>query len=126
LTANGNLRVLNSISAIGILANITINLILIPEYGALGAAIATFTTQGVTAIAQFFYCVYKFEIPKKTTGIIKLGGLTAGLFIVSSIFENSANLMLMQIVAGCILLFGLSLIDLQAIKKLILSSDKIK
>jgi len=126
LTANGNLRVLNSISAIGILANITINLILIPEYGALGAAIATFATQGVTAIAQFFYCVYKFEIPKKATGIIKLGGLTAGLFIVSSIFENSANLMLMQIVAGCILLFGLSLIDLQAIKKLILSSDKIK
>jgi O-antigen/teichoic acid export membrane protein len=126
LTANGNLKILNSISAIGIIANITINLILIPSYGALGAAIATFGTQGVTAIAQFLYCVYKFNIPKKATGILKLAGLAAGLFTLSIWFENSSYLMLVQIMVGSILIFGLSLIDVHALKKLILSSDKIK
>ena len=66
LTANGNLKVLNSISVIGIMANILINIVLIPQHGALGVAIATFATQGVTAIAQFIYCIQKFKIPKKT------------------------------------------------------------
>jgi O-antigen/teichoic acid export membrane protein len=126
LTANGDLKILNSISAIGIIANITTNLILIPIYGALGAAIATFGTQGVTAIAQFLFCVYKFNIPKKAIGILKLAGLAAGLFALSIWFENSSYLMLLQIIVGSILIFGLSLIDVHALKKLILSSNKIK
>ena len=63
LTANGNLKALNIISLGGIIANICINLILIPTHGALGAAIATFFTQLTTAILQFSYCVVNFKIP---------------------------------------------------------------
>ena len=122
LTANGNLMVLNTISAIGIAANITINLILIPTYGALGAAVATFATQGVTAIAQFVYCVYKFDIPRRPAGLLKIGGLILGLYVVSYTFEKEPYLMLIQIVIGVISLFILSLIDLKALKKLFISS----
>jgi O-antigen/teichoic acid export membrane protein len=122
LTANGNLKILNSISAVGIIANISINIVLIPEYGALGAAIATFATQGVTAIAQFLYCIHKFKIPKKPTGILKFLLLSLGLYGISSFFYASTYLMLIQIITGLGLIFMLSLIDLKAIKKLILTS----
>ena len=122
LTANGNLKILNSISGIGIVANISINLVLIPEHGAMGAAIATFTTQGVTAIAQFIYCVQKFKIPKKPTGVIKFIVLSACLYYISNFFCNSIYLMIIQIITGTGLIFILSLIDLKAIKKLILTS----
>ena len=122
LTANGNLKILNSISAVGIIANISINIVLIPEHGALGAAIATFATQGVTAIAQFLYCIHKFKIPKKPTGILKFLLLSLGLYGISAFFYSSAYLMLIQIITGLGLIFMLSLIDLKAIKKLILTS----
>jgi O-antigen/teichoic acid export membrane protein len=122
LTANGNLKILNSISAIGIAANISVNIVLIPQYGALGAAVATFATQGITAIAQFIYCVHKFKIPKKPTGILKFLLLFAGLYIASDFFCASRYLMLIQILTGLVFIFMLSLIDLKAIKKLILTS----
>jgi O-antigen/teichoic acid export membrane protein len=52
LTANGNLKALNLIAGASVLVNIIINLFLIPEHGAYGAAIASLFTQLVTAIAQ--------------------------------------------------------------------------
>ena len=122
LTANGNLKILNSISGIGIVANISINLVLIPEHGAMGAAIATFTTQGVTSIAHFIYCIQKFKIPKKPTGVIKFIALSACLYYISNFFYNSTYLIIIQIITGTGLIFMLSLIDLKAIKKLILTS----
>ncbi len=122
LTANGNLKVLNNVSALGILANISINIILIPQYGAFGAAIATFATQAGTAIAQFLFCIHKFKIPKKPTGIIKFILLSSSLYFISNFFYDSTYLMLIQIFTGVGLVFMLSLIDIKAIKKLILTS----
>ena len=75
-----------------------------------------------TAIAQFIYCVQKFKIPKKPTGVIKFIVLSACLYYISSFFCNSIYLMIIQIITGTGLIFILSLIDLKAIKKLILTS----
>lgn len=52
LTANGSLRQMNYIFITGVVLNITLNLILIPKYGALGAAIVTSVTQFFVAIAE--------------------------------------------------------------------------
>lgn len=52
LTARGNMRVLNGVALIGFLLNIVLNFILIPKYGAMGAAFATVFTQGGTAVIQ--------------------------------------------------------------------------
>lgn len=52
LTANGSLKALNYMALGGVTLNITLNIILIPTHGAYGAAIASFITQGLTAIAQ--------------------------------------------------------------------------
>lgn len=53
LTANGSLKVLNSIALGGMFLNIILNLFLIPEHKALGAAMSTLITQIVVAVAHF-------------------------------------------------------------------------
>ncbi len=45
LTSAGNLKQLNMISISGVVLNVILNLILIPEYNVLGAAMASFATQ---------------------------------------------------------------------------------
>jgi len=126
LTANGNLKVLNFISLGGIIANVCINLWLIPKHGALGAAIATFFTQLVTAILQYCYCVVKFKIPLKIIGFLKFATLIGGLFGISHYFNNSDYLILIQLIVGFLLTFSLSLIDLNSMKELYFSSRRIK
>lgn len=52
LTARGDIRSLNVVALTGFGLNIILNFILIPKYGAIGAAWATVTTQFATAIVQ--------------------------------------------------------------------------
>ena len=52
LTANGSLRQLNIVAFCGMVFNIAMNFVLIPRYGALGAAIVSLATQSLTAFAQ--------------------------------------------------------------------------
>lgn len=67
LTANGSLKQLNLISLLGLAANLILNAILIPHYKAIGASIATITTQGLVIILTVMYCrkFFKFSVPKK-------------------------------------------------------------
>lgn len=57
LTARGNLWLLNKIAVGGFVLNIVLNGFLIPRYGGLGAAYATFVTQFGTALAQVWFCM---------------------------------------------------------------------
>ncbi|MBO7494970.1 MAG: oligosaccharide flippase family protein [Salinivirgaceae bacterium] len=52
LTANGSLRHLNMVAFGGMVFNIVGNLVAIPRFGALGAAVVSLATQSLTAIAQ--------------------------------------------------------------------------
>jgi O-antigen/teichoic acid export membrane protein len=54
LTSNANLRQMNSVFAIGILLNVAGNAVLIPFYGAWGAALATVVTQGFVAVVEIY------------------------------------------------------------------------
>ena len=62
LTANGNLYSLNLIAFFGMLFNILLNYFLISKNGAIGASLASFCTQFLTAIAQIILCVKIFEL----------------------------------------------------------------
>jgi O-antigen/teichoic acid export membrane protein len=53
LTANANLKTLIKYASIGLVINILLNLILIPPYKALGAAIATLSTQAFIGFSNF-------------------------------------------------------------------------
>lgn len=52
LTAHGNLRKLNLLFAFSILGNVALNSVLIPKYGALGAAYSTLFTQSFAFLVQ--------------------------------------------------------------------------
>jgi len=52
LTANNNLRHLNIVAGITVILNVSLNLILIPRYQSVGAAISSLSSQGFYAIAQ--------------------------------------------------------------------------
>jgi O-antigen/teichoic acid export membrane protein len=52
LTARGSLGALNRVALIGFGLNIILNAFLIPSYGAWGAAVATVSTQSLTAVVQ--------------------------------------------------------------------------
>ncbi len=66
LTAAGDLRFLNMVAIAGLVVNIALNALLIPFYGAQGAALATLFTQCGIAVFHLFrsikLCRFKFQI----------------------------------------------------------------
>lgn len=62
LTANGNLRQLNIMAAMGMAVNIVLNLIMIPWLEATGAAISSLITQFGTALFQVILCYRIFKL----------------------------------------------------------------
>lgn len=62
LTARGNLKTLNIIAVGGFVLNIILNLMLIPRFGAVGAASATLGTQFLTAFLQLYFSLKLIKI----------------------------------------------------------------
>lgn len=88
LTANGNLKQLNSMAIIGICINLVLNFILIPHYKAMGSAISSLITQFFTAGIQiyFAYKIFKFKVNIRL--IIALLVFIVGI-VVFNIFSRS-------------------------------------
>jgi len=61
LTANGSLRLLNIVALCGMLFNVMANLVVIPRYGAFGAAVVSMLTQTLTSIVQIIIAFYTFD-----------------------------------------------------------------
>ncbi|MGB0933176.1 MAG: oligosaccharide flippase family protein [Lishizhenia sp.] len=126
LTANGSLRLLNKMAVFGFVFNIILNVFLIPNYQAEGAAIATLLTQTLTALIQLFLAVKLFKIKMN---YILLGKWTLFLACVISsslwIYQTdliTSNLILAFILSVfCSILFavGVRLISIKEIKGLI-------
>jgi O-antigen/teichoic acid export membrane protein len=70
LTANGSLRLLNSLAAGATVLNLTLNLLLIPRLGAAGAAMVACCTQWSIALCSVYFAVRKnkLELPLKWMG----------------------------------------------------------
>ncbi|MEZ5196938.1 MAG: oligosaccharide flippase family protein [Bacteroidales bacterium] len=64
LTANGSLKTLNIVAAIGMIISIAINIVLVPQFQATGSAYASLTAQFVTCIAQVIAAevAFKFKV----------------------------------------------------------------
>ncbi|MGP1515119.1 MAG: oligosaccharide flippase family protein [Bacteroidales bacterium] len=62
LTANGSLKKLNIVAASGMIVNIVVNLVLIPNYKALGSAYSALTAQTFTALLQIIIALKLFGI----------------------------------------------------------------
>lgn len=91
LTANGSLKYLNVISLIGLLINLILNFILIPQKGAYGAAVATLVTQFIVVIAQIFACRSIIKSPVSFIQVSKYVALTL-IGVVSCYLFETLNL----------------------------------
>jgi len=62
ITANGNLRQLNIFAALALLINVGLNYVLLPAYGAWGAALALVVTHSFIAVTNFVVAVKKVNL----------------------------------------------------------------
>lgn len=62
LTANGSLKQLNTIALITVIVSVVSNFILIPKYGAYGAAITCLATQGIGFLLQLAASIRTFNM----------------------------------------------------------------
>ena len=92
LTANGNLKQLNTMAIIGICINLILNFILIPQYKAMGSAISSVITQFFTAGIQiyFTYKIFKFKINVKFIAslVIFIVGIVSFNYFSKSFTDN--------------------------------------
>ncbi|MBW6490577.1 MAG: oligosaccharide flippase family protein [Lentimicrobium sp.] len=84
LTANGNLKQLNFVAAGGMILNISLNLVLIPRYGALGSAWTSLITQGVMAVVQVILATIFFGFKINFSFILRLLVFFTGVISINS------------------------------------------
>ncbi|MES2763912.1 MAG: oligosaccharide flippase family protein [Bacteroidota bacterium] len=123
LTANGNLKQLNIMAIIGILINLVLNVILIPNHKALGSAYSSLITQFFTAAIQiyFVYKIFKFKINVRL--IIAIVVFIVGIIIFNILSKSftpmwEVNFTIMVVFCG-IWAFVSGLINLKSILRFI-------
>jgi O-antigen/teichoic acid export membrane protein len=116
LTAKGDLKFLNIISVFGIAINVGLNFIVIPHYGAEGAAISTLFTQSFMAICQIIR-VHKILPPHQALQtVLKFGALLAGMLILYFFLPVNMWTFVLECAAGLLFLFVFRLIDISRIR----------
>jgi O-antigen/teichoic acid export membrane protein len=124
LTANNSLKELNITSGIALIINLILNLILIPEYHAFGAAVACLATQGFAGFSQYVVSARKFNFGLNNKLIFKLIIYIAGTIMMGI---GSAQLevawwigFLGLLAAAMILALLLNLINVRGLVKMVI------
>jgi O-antigen/teichoic acid export membrane protein len=138
LTAHGNLKELNIISAIGVLINVSLNVFLIPKYGASGAGFTAFVTQMIMALTQFILCIRLFKLHIGIEHLFKWMGYVicfiGGLCVLQFVFLDAIDRNLigdepltllveitLEFLLGFLLMLVFKFIELKPLKNLFLS-----
>lgn len=128
LTANGNLRQLNITSAMALAINLILNLILIPRYEAMGAAIACLAAQSFVGMSQYFIAARRFRFGLDPTLLLKLIIFIILVILMGWLATSLPYLWWIEMFAligvSLLLAFALSLVDLKAMIRLVLNGDK--
>lgn len=82
LTANGNLRLLNITAGISVILNIAMNIVLIKNFMAVGAAVANLATQWLVAVVQIVICVRIWKLKINGKHIIRYAGFLLLTFLI--------------------------------------------
>jgi O-antigen/teichoic acid export membrane protein len=99
LTANHNLRHLNLMAALTVIINISLNLLLIPRYQALGAAIASLVSQAFYALSQMILSIRLLKIPANLDIMVRLAA-----FLAINLLTGYLSLLLPGWIPGLLLL----------------------
>ena len=123
LTANGNLKELNIMAGIGVILNLVLNFILIPELKAYGAALASLITQSLTAIMQIYIAHKVFKFKPKFKALFLIVSFTFWVFLTaylsSEYILNRPIALTVTISIGVISAFVFKLIDLKTLYRII-------
>ncbi|HKM92598.1 MAG TPA: polysaccharide biosynthesis C-terminal domain-containing protein [Prolixibacteraceae bacterium] len=126
LTANGSIRQLNIMAAIGVFINIVLNLIMIPKYHALGAAYISLFTQVVTALVQVFIAVRIFHFKPKWNTVFKILAFVV-LVIMTGVLSRKIEKhfigYLAMLTVTVLIAFVVRLINLKALVKILRERD---
>lgn len=100
LTARGNLKALNTVAFSGFVLNIILNFVLIPVYGANGAAVATVFTQFATAVVQVYLSFRLAQMSFLPQYWLRLSAFTVLAVLASyGIWQTGINWMLFLMVS---------------------------
>lgn len=83
LTARERMMRMNRFFVVGIAIDLLLNMVLIPQYQALGSAMAALTTQIFIAAAMVWLCVQEFEFRPSLQGMVQ----TLGFFVYILVFD---------------------------------------
>ena len=126
LTANGNLKQLNIVAAIGVIINLSLNFIFIPLYKAQGAAFTSLCVQFATCLIQFLIAkkIFDLKLGMKfwISTIAFITFLTTTTAALSSTSLNWIYSFLLSLISGIIIAFITKTLDFKELKSLIASS----
>lgn len=126
LTANGNLKQLNFVAAIGVLINVSLNFIFIPIFKAQGAAFTSLCVQFATCFIQFILAKRTFNLNIGAKLWIRLSSFIILTSITTIILKNTTlnwiHSFLISSFSGIIIAFITKLLDFNELKNLISSS----
>ncbi len=122
LTANGSLKYLNYIAAGAMLLNVVLNLVLIPQYKATGAAVSSLVTQCSAALAQSLLCYRMFRMKPdlRFVGAVAVYIVACTALVVLVYRQSGSWTSFMLAAAGCVTLaLALRLVQPRAIRQLL-------
>lgn len=127
LTANGSLKQLNIMAAIGMVLNIVLNLVLIPKIYALGSAYSSIVTQTFTAASQVFIAAYIFKLKFNYRFILKLVMFTFFTVVIGKLslyFTNWFIGFILMIITSFTFAFVTRLINLKTLLQVIFNAEE--
>ena len=124
LTAAGSLTTLNRIAFVGVLFNITMNIVLIISYHIIGAAITSTATQWLMALLFTYFTKREFAMPYNAVWLAKMGLFVAVLLLLMAGMARWLIVPIWQInmaiyvAVGILCIFMLKLVSWGDVKKL--------
>ena len=115
LTAGGELKLLNFFSVAGVVINVALNLVLIPAWGANGAAFSCLITQGIMGLVQLIICMKRFDYSWTKLGIHSYFLFSAWMLVLHSVAVPPLASLIVMLIGGTLGLFLFKLFDLAAI-----------
>jgi O-antigen/teichoic acid export membrane protein len=129
LTANGDLMRMNRIFVIAIVVNVLGNILILPYYGALGAAIVTLMTEVFSWLAQVFLAKKIFSLRRDVRWVLQffaLATLTVGVggALETYFLGHWIVKFLLNILSGGVFALLLGLIDVRSFLRLLWKREK--
>jgi O-antigen/teichoic acid export membrane protein len=127
LTANKSMRKLNQIALLGLITMVVLNFLLVPILGAVGTAIALFSSQLAIGVLQYWEVRYnmKHRLARFTWTKLALLSVALGLVLFIELTTEISPMIyiLMLGTVWLILVFGLKIIDIRSMLALISKKD---